>query len=68
MQHLANLVLWTQDVESLLLAALSDPELAPHIDRNRVSLLGWSSGGNLACSYSHTHTHDAVPKKSCEAN
>lgn len=38
-----------QDVEALMLAALADPELAPHIDRSRVSVLGWSSGGNLAC-------------------
>lgn len=38
-----------QDVEALLLAALSDPELAPYVDRTRVSVLGWSAGGNLAC-------------------
>lgn len=35
-------------MESLILATLSDPELAPHIDRSRISILGWSSGGNLA--------------------
>lgn len=32
-----------------MLASLTDPELAPHIDRSRISILGWSSGGNLAC-------------------
>lgn len=32
-----------------MLASLTDPELAPHIDRTRISILGWSSGGNLAC-------------------
>lgn len=37
-----------QDVEALLLAALADPELAPYVDRARVSVLGWSAGANLA--------------------
>lgn len=37
-----------QDVEALMLASLTDHELAPHIDRSQISVLGWSSGGNLA--------------------
>ncbi|CAN8102783.1 unnamed protein product [Discula destructiva] len=40
------------DVEALILATLTDTELAPHIDRSRISVLGWSSGGNLALAVS----------------
>lgn len=35
------------DLEALIVAALADPELTPHIDIARVALLGWSAGGNL---------------------
>lgn len=51
----------SQDVEALMLAALADPELAPHIDRSRVSVLGWSSGGNLARTYFRIHFIPFLP-------
>ncbi len=37
------------DLEALIRAVLADPELAPpRVSRERVALLGWSAGGNLA--------------------
>lgn len=40
------------DVEAMIAAALDDPELAPHMDKDKIGLMGFSAGGNLAAAAS----------------
>lgn len=40
------------DLEALIDAVLSDPELTPHIDNDRVGITGFSAGGALALAVS----------------
>lgn len=40
------------DVEALIAAVLDDPELGPHMNKDKVGIMGFSAGGSLAAAAS----------------